>query len=149
MPTPITLFLPWIAGAIAGWLSSARLPQWVNALIIAVLFAASVVLVALTGAQMTADPSTNITIIIGYCAAIFGLLKPCIDFLARNTPSPLAFLERVMPLMAQGTTSHAVTPVTLRASTLQPGQNYTARVTSTTATTEPIPPLPPDGPKAS
>lgn len=90
LPQPITLFLPWVASALAAWLLTDKLSQLVNGLIIAALFVLSVGLcILLSGVPLT---SLSVGIVIGYSAGVFGLLKPLMDFLSVKLPSPLAAL---------------------------------------------------------
>jgi hypothetical protein len=145
LPAPITLFLPWVASALAAWLLTDKLSQLVNGLIIAALFALSVAVCILTsGVPLT---SLSVGIVIGYSAAIFGLLKPCMDFLSVKVPSPLAALAPapvVAPMTGQGTVSTAGTIRAPQPLTLPPGKQFISGpgvVPGNTAT--PVPPPPP------
>src|SRR5450631_465924 len=120
LPQPITLFLPWVASALAAWLLTDKLSQLINGLIIAALFVLSVGLCILTsGVPMT---SLSVGIVIGYSAGVFGLLKPLMDFASVKLPSPLASLApaRIVdgaPVTMQGVVSNAGTTIPPRAST--------------------------------
>ena len=92
IPQPLALFVPWLAGALATWLVSAKLTQFFNGLIITAAFLLSLVLCILTSGKLTGDMTANLTLIIGYSAAVFGLMKPLMDFLSDKIPSPLAAL---------------------------------------------------------
>lgn len=112
IPQPIALFLPWLAAAIAAWLTTDKLSQLVNGLIIACIFLVSVALcIWASGVPLT---SLTVSLVLGYVAGVFGLLKPLMDYLSLKIPSPLALLPaaRIVnsTLADQGTISRAVTP---------------------------------------
>src|SRR5450631_246236 len=110
LPQPITLFLPWVASALAAWLLTDKLSQLINGLIIAALFVLSVGLCILTsGVPLTC---LSVGIVIGYSAGVFGLLKPLMDFASVKLPSPLAALAPtpvavIAPTAIQGSVSSA------------------------------------------
>jgi hypothetical protein len=85
----LTVFLPFVASALAAWLVSAKLSQLFNGLIIAIAFLVAIALCILTGGPLTSLTLTNIII---DCAAVFAALKPLMDFVAPLLPSPLALL---------------------------------------------------------
>lgn len=112
MPQPIALFLPWLAAVLAGWIRSDKLPEWMNGMIIAIIFVVSVLLCIAMGGQ-----GVNLEIVIGYCAGVLGLLQPLIAYLQAKFPSPLRFLEEIF-------SPSPIVPLTPRAS-LGAGQNFT------------------------
>ncbi|MBE3561944.1 MAG: hypothetical protein IMW89_22385 [Ktedonobacteraceae bacterium] len=88
-PEYLVAILPGIITLISAWLTHAKLPESVNALISGVIVLVSALVWALIGGKLAGDLVTDFVLIAGYSAALVaGPLKPLHQWLMYKIPSP-------------------------------------------------------------
>lgn len=100
-PQPLTIIIPIGGMELTTLLRDDKLPQWVNYVIIATVFALSILLSIVASGGLTGDPLTNVSIIIDVCVAVYAALKNTLDQLGITIPSPFAALAASLAKNAQ------------------------------------------------
>lgn len=135
VPSILALILPLIAAPTANYLGKDHLPRLANALIAFAIALLAAICWGVVASTLTSDPIKDAELIATYCAVLVA--------------NPLAPLYKFMnfALFAKNTTPDPVVPgdpVAQRASTLAPGQTWTATPQpSTPVADKPTGPMPP------
>jgi len=101
LPAALTVALPLIVAFISGILGQQKpggpsLPSWLNALIVGgTIIGASILAMAL-GSGLGSNWLMTFVLFVSYCSAVIAspVLKPLLDTLLANVPSPLGFLAK-------------------------------------------------------
>lgn len=137
LPPQLLVALPVIITMIAGWLGSAKLPVWLNDLIVVLIFFAAVAASAIYGGQLSGDLTLNFGILAAYSAAVMSLpsMRSLLTTFQLKLPSPLSLLAASKPkdtpaggggpIVSGGMASRAVgpSPIPSRASVYPPQQS--------------------------